>query len=141
MKRGSGWRSSLVPAKTTMGGGEGAAARWVCDNPSKVRRAFARRQLMAASSLPLWGGFYSKRGAGKPREKLSVWDQLRLLVARSPQKLNQTGAWSPHPALGFSVHDSSSTMVALRGTSSSHRRLRERKQEGRIVTAVYPTHM
>ena len=34
-KRGSGWRSSPVPAKTTMGGGEGAA-RWVRENPSEV---------------------------------------------------------------------------------------------------------
>jgi hypothetical protein len=89
MKRGSGWRSSPVLAKTTMGGGEGAAAtRWVHDNPSEVRRAFARRQLMFASSLPLRGGFYSKRGAEKAREKLSVWDQL----PETPQKLNQTGA-------------------------------------------------
>jgi hypothetical protein len=93
MKRGSGWRSSLVPAKTTMGGGEGAAAtRWVCENPSEGRRAFARSQLMAASSVPLRGRFYSKRGAEKPRKKLYVWDQLRLLAARSPQKLNQTEA-------------------------------------------------
>jgi hypothetical protein len=38
---------------------------------------------MAASSEPLSGRFYSKRGAEKPREKLTIWLQLRLLAARS----------------------------------------------------------
>jgi hypothetical protein len=42
-KTRSGWRSSRrsspVPAKTTMGGGEGAAAaRWVRENPSEVKK-------------------------------------------------------------------------------------------------------
>jgi hypothetical protein len=38
---------------------------------------------MAASSGPLPGRFYSKRTTQKPREKLRVWLQLRLLAARS----------------------------------------------------------
>jgi hypothetical protein len=42
-KTRSGWRSSRrrspVPAKTTMRGGEGsAAARWVRENPSEVKK-------------------------------------------------------------------------------------------------------
>jgi hypothetical protein len=127
MKRGSGWRTSPIPAKTTMGGGEGAAAaRWVRENPSEVRRAFGRRQLMAASSVPLRGGFYSKRGAEKPREKLSVWDQLRLLAARSHQKLNQTGALFMIPQPKTLINDARMklTMVNREPQENVHTKLK-----------------